>query len=304
MIKMNKKIAILGATSHIGKGLIYNFIRENEYKLFLFARFPKKVKNFLEEHSLGLHQHIYDFKHFRREKYDVIINCVGLGTPAKVKEASGEVFKLTEEFDNMILEYLQRYPNTLYINFSSGAVYSISVNDIEPEHYYGIAKLHQEAKHRALKKLNIVDIRVFSYFSRFIELDSGYFLTELIKSLKRKKTFVTNPCDFVRDFLAPRDLFDLICLIIKAKPFNGSIDAYSSMPVSKFKLLGYFVKNYSLKYTINRGLKLTYPTGVKSRYCSGSRKAAGLGYKPKFSSMEAVAMESKYILGETNEQAG
>ena len=295
------KIAILGATSQIAKGLILNFMQSKEDKLFLFARFPKMVKCFLKAYSLGLHRHIYDFKHFRREKYDVIINCVGLGTPAKVKEASGEVFKLTEEFDNMILEYIQRYPQTLYINFSSGAVYSISINNIKPEHYYGIAKLHQEAKHRALKKLNIVDLRVFSYFSRFIELDSGYFLTELIKSLKRKRVFITNPCDFVRDFLAPQDLFDLICLIIKAKPFNSVIDAYSSMPVSKFKLLDYFVKNYALKYTINRRLKLTCPTGVKSRYCSSSRKAEGLGYKPKFSSLETVAMESKYILGAANE---
>ena len=158
---MKKKIAILGATSHIAKGLMLNFIQNKEDKLFLFARLPRKVRNFLEAHSLGSHRHIYDFKHFRREKYDVIINCVGVGTPAKVKEASGEVFKLTEEFDNMILGYLRRYPDTLYINFSSGAVYSISVDDIKPEHYYGIAKLHQEAKHRALRKLNIVDIRVF-----------------------------------------------------------------------------------------------------------------------------------------------
>jgi len=297
---MKKNIAILGATSHIAKGLILNFMQSKENEPFLFARVPKKVKEFLKGNSLPLNRHIYEFKHFRREKYDVIINCVGLGTPEKVKEASAEVFRLTEEFDNMVLEYLSRYPKTLYINFSSGAVYSVSVNDIKPEHYYGIAKLHQEARHRALKKLNIVDLRVFSYFSRFIELDSGYFLTELIKSLKRKKIFVTNPCDFVRDFLAPQDLFDLICLIIKAKPFNGVIDAYSSMPVSKFKLLDYFVKNYSLKYTINCGLKLTCPTGVKSRYCSSSKKAAGLGYKPKFSSLEVVAMESKYMLGATN----
>ena len=223
-----------------------------------------------------------------------------MGAPAKIKKENGKLFKLTEEFDNMILEYLGRYPSTLYINFSSGVVYNISVNDIKPQHYYGIAKLHQEAKHRALKKLNIVDIRVFSYFSRFITLDSGYFLAELIKSLKMKKTFITDSCDFVRDFIAPRDLFDLICLIIKAKPFNGAIDAYSSMPVTKFKLLDYFVKNYSLKYNIKRDLKLTSPTGSKSRYCPGSRKAAGLGYRPKFSSLEAVAMESKYILGATN----
>ena len=298
---MKKKIAILGATSHIAKGLILSFSQTKDNDLFLFARSPVKVKNFLKENSLKLNRHIYEFKYFNRGKYDVIINCVGLGTPAKVQEVGEEVFKLTEEFDNLILEYLHRYPTTLYINFSSGAVYSISANDLKPEHYYGIAKLHQEAKHRALKKLKIVDIRVFSYFSRFIELDSGYFLSELLKSLKEKRVFVTNPCDFIRDFLSPQDLFNLICLIIKAKPFNDVIDAYSSMSISKFKLLDYFVKNYSLKYTINRNLKLTCPTGIKSFYCSNSKKASKLGYKPSFSSLKAVAIEAECILGAANE---
>ena len=34
---MNKRIAILGATSHIAKGLISNFAKDTKYKLFLFA---------------------------------------------------------------------------------------------------------------------------------------------------------------------------------------------------------------------------------------------------------------------------
>ena len=299
---MKRKIAILGATSHIAKGLLLNFLQSNRNELFLFARLPNKVKNFLEANGFGLHRYIYNFKSFQKEKYDVVINCVGLGTPVKVKEANGGVFRLTEEFDNMVLEYLSLYPKTLYINFSSGAVYYVSVNDVKTEHYYGIAKLYQETKHRALKQLNIVDLRVFSYFSRFIDLDSGYFLTELIKSLKNNKVFVTDSCDFVRDFISPQDLFNLICLVIKAKHFNATIDAYSSMPISKFKLLDYFVRNYSLNYIIKRGLKLACPTGVKSRYCSSSRKAAVLlGYQPKFSSLDTVAAEASYILGAANE---
>ncbi|MFA6129523.1 MAG: NAD-dependent epimerase/dehydratase family protein [Candidatus Omnitrophota bacterium] len=297
---MKKKIAILGATSHIAKGLILNFRQSKENELFLFARSPNKVREFLKDNGAPLNRHISEFKYFQRTEYDVVINCVGLGTPVKVKEANAEVFRLTEEFDNIALEYLHRHPKTLYINFSSGAVYSVSVDEIKPEHYYGIAKLHQEAKHRALGEFNIVDIRLFSYFSRFIEMDSGYFLTELIKSLKKKKAFITNSCDFTRDFIASSDLFNLICLIIKARPFNGVFDAYSSKPVSKFKLLDYFVKNHSLKYIINQKLKLVCPTGIKIRYCPDSRKAERLGYKPRFSSMEAVAMESKYILGVTN----
>ena len=118
--------------------------------------------------------------------------------------------------------------------------------------------------------------------------------------MKSKGVFVTNFCDFVRDFVAPQDIFDLICLIIKAKPFNDAIDVYSSKPIRKFKLLDYFVKNYFLRYTIKRGLKFICPTGVKSRYYSSSKKAAGLGYKPKFSSIKAVAMEASYMLDVVN----
>lgn len=302
---MRDKIAILGATSHIAKGLIYNFLTSNNKNkpcLFLFARNPDYVNSFLKDNYLKgavTVSSICDFNN--KDAFDIIINCVGFGTPAKIKEGAGEVFKVTEEFDNMILGHIKRYPKTLYINFSSGAIYNISLNDLRPEHYYGIAKLHQEAKHRLLKKLKIVDIRIFSYFSRFIDLDSGYFLTELIKSLKNKKVFLTNAGDFMRDFIAPQDLFDLIRLIVKAKPFNGAIDAYSSMPISKFKLLDYFNKKYSLKHTVDRGLKITSPTGAKSQYYSNSRKAAGLGYQPKFSSLETVKTESKYIFGAANE---
>ncbi|MFH1442342.1 MAG: NAD(P)-dependent oxidoreductase [Candidatus Omnitrophota bacterium] len=294
--KTKNKIAILGATSHIAKGLIYHFSREGYKNIYLFARSKNKLEAFLKQINCPYAYPKKDFADLSKHGYDAIINCVGLGTPVKVKETDGNIFKLTEEFDNMVLEYLRRYPRAVYINFSSGAVYSISVNDMKPENYYGIAKLHQEAKHRALNKSSIIDIRLFSYFSRFIDLDSGYFLTELLKSLKNKNIFIAEPCDFTRDFISPRDLFNLICLIIKAKPFNSAIDAYSLAAVSKIKLLKYFAKTHGLKYTFKHNLNLICPTGVKSLYCPKSRKAAGLGYKPNDSSIETVAMESKYIL--------
>ena len=60
---MKKKIAILGATSQIAKGLILNFMKSKRVELFLFARFPKKIKDFLKVTSLGVHRHIYDFKY-------------------------------------------------------------------------------------------------------------------------------------------------------------------------------------------------------------------------------------------------
>jgi len=296
---MKIKIAILGATSHIAKGLILNFLRDKRIELFLFARVPQKIVHFLESGNLKLNCYIGGFKQFTKGTYDVIINCVGLGTPSKVAAENDTIFNLTEKFDDLALRYLKKHPKILYINFSSGVVNTVSANDIKPEHFYAIAKLYQEAKHRSLNKLNIVDIRVFSYFSRFIVPDSGYFLTDLIKCIREKQVFITTPCDFTRDFLSHEDLFSLVCLILKAGPRNDVVETYSSKPVTKFELLDYFANNYSLRYTIKRNVKFSSPTGQKDRYFSASRKAYALfGYRPKFSSLQVIAQEAKYLLNE------
>jgi len=312
---MNNGIAILGATSHIAKGLIYNFIKNKRAKLFLFSRSLQRVKDLLNENSLAGELNLNEFKDFPDREYDVIINCTGMGTPNKLKDSRASIFSITEEFDKMVLDYLARFTQSRYISFSSGAVYGansgnavngnsmygININDIKPEEYYAIAKINSEAKHRAHNNFNIVDIRVFAYFSRFIDLNAGYFLTDLIKSIQEKKEFMTNSCDFIRDYVHPQDLFSLVGLIIENNQFNGTVDAYSLDPVSKFTLLDYFVKKYGLKYAINEHLDIVSPTGAKNIYCSQSRGADKLGYKPEFSSFEAIVKESEFILGSSHE---
>jgi len=294
---MQKRIAILGATSHIAKGLIPNFLQKMRSPLFLFARKPQDVISFLQLNGRELFPKILDFDKFGSNKYDIIINCVGLGTPNKVRSGNNEIFNLTEEFDNLVIEYLNKHRKTRYINLSSGAVYSVTCDDIKPEHYYGISKLYQEAKHRSLNRLHIVDIRIFSYFSRFIDLNSGFFLTEIIKCIKLKKILETSSFDFIRDYLSPHDFFNLICLIIEKKPCNFVVDAYSAAPVRKFKLLEFFATKYALKYKIKDNLKLDSPTGRKDIYFSRSRKALSLlGYKPENSSLETIAAEIAHIL--------
>ncbi|MBN2831060.1 MAG: NAD-dependent epimerase/dehydratase family protein [Candidatus Omnitrophica bacterium] len=295
----NIKIAILGATSQIAKGLIFNFAQDNSVKLYLFARSPGKVRVFIRANALPPAKVVSPFRDFKKGRYDLVINCVGIGSPLKLKEQGKQIFSLTEDFDNLVLGYLKNNPWARYINFSSGAVYRLSA-DLKPQDYYGIAKLHQEAKHRALDKFHIVDLRVFSYFSRFAELDSGYFLTDLLKSIKEKRKFFVNPGNFIRDYINPDDLFNLIVCIIKAKPFNGALDAYSLSSVSKFKLLKYFSKNRSLRYVIKRKGQVVSPTGEKGLYYPKSKSASKLGYRPKFTSLQTVIKESKYLLSKVN----
>ena len=119
----NKRIAILGATSHIAKGLIYNFSSLCYKNIFLFARSLTRLQCFLNEINCKHKWTNKKIDEFERYDYDVILNCVGMGTPSKVKEAGSDAFNLVEKFDNMILRCLADNTKTLYINFSSGAVY-------------------------------------------------------------------------------------------------------------------------------------------------------------------------------------
>jgi len=142
---------------------------------------------------------------FPLDEYDVVINCVGVGRPEKIEEVGFDIFSITEKFDNLVIDYLQKNRKCIYINFSSGAVYgknfkrpvdqgsisSLNVNSIDISDAYSLAKINSEAKHRALQGYNIVDIRIFSYFSRDIDLNAKFLLSEAMSSIKDNKTLFT-----------------------------------------------------------------------------------------------------------------
>ncbi len=309
-VKSEKRIAILGATGHLAKGLIYRFSRQKRSKVFLFARSLERLDDFLnqiEHHELF---HRYKFSEFSNHHYDVIINCVGVGTPLKVKKSGADIFKLTEYFDNLIIGYLFKHPGALYINFSSGAVYGTNfvqpvketsqakwnINKISELDYYGIAKFNSEAKHRALKALNIVDLRIFNYFTRYIELGAKYLITEMISCLIKEREFLTDRSNIMRDYIHPQDLFTLVEECISKGNINTVFDAYSLKPITKFEILNYFKSKYGLKYTIKVNLKTANGTGTKEKYYSNNKKAKGIGYNPRFSSLDCIVQESDKII--------
>jgi nucleoside-diphosphate-sugar epimerase len=308
------KIAILGSTSHIAKGLINSFIQGGEFSLHLYTRSPDKVRSFLgaigksAEKNCVIHEGYNDFL---KCSYNVVINCVGVGTLKKLRGNFTEYFTVTEEYDNLAIGCLRNNcQDALYISFSSGAVYgrgfsspveentinSIRVNHIAAEDYYAIARLNSEAKHRSFKNLKIVDLRVFSYFSRFIDLTDGYFISEVMDCILNKKVLVVDNVNIVRDYIHPDDLFSIIRKCMDAGKINEAFDVISAKPVEKRKILDYFSLKYGLKYETGRSLSHVSPTGSKNVYCSNYINAASIGYKPAFSSMDTIKQESKYIL--------
>lgn len=309
------KIAIFGSTSHIAKGLINNFLQSREFSLHLYTRSPNKVRSFLSvlgkyrNNDSVIHEGYNDF--LKETYYVLIINCVGVGTVNKLKGDFSKYFTVTEEYDNLVIRYLcNNCPNTLYISFSSGAIYgkkfsapvdenaknSIKVNHILPEDYYAIARLNAEAKHRSFKALNIVDLRLFSYFSRFIDLSDGYFITEVMNAILNKKTLIIDKANIIRDYVHPYDVFSAVKKCISTHRLNDAFDINSAKPVEKKEILDYFASEYGLKYKLGSSLTHATATGKKNVYCSNCKKAQEIGYKPKYSSMETIKQESRYIL--------
>ena len=304
------KIAILGSTGHVGKNIIYYFSKEKNFELFLFTRDEKKLEKITLQYGIKNNFSIRKYDEFNDSQYNVIINCVGLSDPARIEASKGEILESTRTFDILTLEYLKNFSETKLINFSSGIVYggefSFPITDTvlidETYNYknikseYALSKINSEIRHRASKHLNIIDLRLFSFFSRFMDLESKFFMSEVVSSIKENKTLFTDNTNFYRDYIHPEDLFLFIKKCANKNSINGAFDLYSKKPIGKFEVLASLESKYGLKYKIDSGTKVINPTGFKKNYYSKSRKADLLGYKPKYSSLDTISEELPYFL--------
>lgn len=307
----SSNIAIVGASGHIGKNLISYFSKDKKYKLFLFSRNEAKLRKIINDIFSGTDCFISNYNIFNKSQYDTIINCAGISDPYELQHNDSSILGITDYYDNKILNYLSKNSSTFYINISSGAVYGeefilpvedssvskLHANNPTSGYFYSLAKMYSEAKHRALKELNIVDLRLFGFFSRFIDLNSKFFMSELVSAIKGNTKFLTHKIDFMRDFVHPKDLCVLIEKCVENKSTNDAFDVYSKAPVSKFEILKEVSQKYGLQYVIKEKLDFTYPTGIKNNYYSISRKAKKIGYNPQFSSIETILSEIEHILG-------
>jgi nucleoside-diphosphate-sugar epimerase len=304
------KIAIFGASGHIGKNLIYYLKDDPHLKIFCFSRSIEKINGFiLSVNAENCVPTTYD--EFSGERYDAIINCIGIGDPAALKIAKDQIFRLTEYYDNLILDNLKIYQSTVYINISSGAVYGtdfrnpadnsfiteIDVNKITTIEHYRIAKLNSEVKHRSLSDFKIIDLRIFGFFSRFIELNKEFLLCKIIKSVLEEKIFITGIDNIYRDYIHPQDFVEIIKKCISNNEINKAFDVISKAPISKFEILDFFKTNYHLKIEIDPNTGFNSITGNKLNYYSTNNNILlELGFEPSNGSLDTIKMESEIIL--------
>jgi nucleoside-diphosphate-sugar epimerase len=300
------KIAILGATSQIAQDLILSFSKNKDYECLLFSRNIVLLKKWIKSANLKNSYKAKEYADFDcNESHDIIINFVGVGDPLKSKKVGNGIFKITEQYDDMALNYIDSNKKTKYIFISSGAVYggnyqnpvnestaaTVNINNLDGTDWYRISKLYAESKHRSLAGLSIIDVRVFNYFSHSQDMRARFLITDMVRSIKNKEIFKTSEDNIVRDFMTPPDFYNLIQAVIESKPMNMALDCYTKSPISKFELLSKLKDSFGLIYEIDRSLDIVNSTGFKANYYSINKVAESIGYRAKNTSLEGIFKE-------------
>ena len=302
------KISILGARGQIARSLISLYLERSEWAgLELYSRSPESLTSEIK----GIR--VYPSVDFINHDHEIIINCIGIPNLKGGKNSGADIFKIHEIWDNLILEYLERNEKALYISMSSGAVYGKNfqnpvdenscllngITEISSADFYAVSKLNCEAKHRSFGKFNIVDLRIFSYISKFIDFNSNFLVSEIMTAVKNRKVFITDDRNISRDYIHPEDMMQIIDLIIKHWQQTGFIndvfDIYSKNPVTKMDMLESISEKFNLKYEIKTGTSVDLSTtGFKMNYYSANKKLKQIGYEPRYSSLDAILK----VLGE------
>ncbi|MFT6070592.1 MAG: nucleoside-diphosphate-sugar epimerase [Bacteriovoracaceae bacterium] len=304
---MIKSIALLGGTGFVARGIIAAANDRKDIKLCVSSRSPSKVLSFLKENNYQCE--VISLEEVETRNFDIIINGAGVCDPLIIKENPELLFKSHEDVDALVMRNLKSYPMTLFLNISSGAIYGEDfskpapketpyevpklLRDIKgsPLDMYAMTKLFFERKHRELSQFKIVDIRLFSLFHRHIDLDSHYFMSQLLLANKKKETFLTSTENLVKDYSHPQDLIEIGLLLSKKEGINQGFDLTSALPVKKSEILDFFVAKYHLDVKYEQ---MSF-NGTKLNYYSESDDLQRLGFTPTGTSLECIAREMEFL---------
>ena len=305
------RVAILGATSEIAKDVINLLGKYPQYELGLFSRHPELVSQWVSSLNLPTQPQslaLDEFNHSRH--FDAIVNFIGAGNPQRIQEIGDEIVHVTQHYDNMVMNYLERFPQCRYIFLSSGSIFgpdfalpvdihsraNLQDNALLASNWYSKAKLAAECEHRLHSHLSIVDVRVFNYFSRSQNLSSSYLMTVIARAIKNGGILKTNAANLVRDYIHPSDFSHLLMAIFNAAPLNTALDCYSQAPIDKFSLLNALSEQFNLEFEIAKSGIDENPTGNKSNYYSLNKAAGSLGYVPQHSSLSGILTEMQALM--------
>jgi nucleoside-diphosphate-sugar epimerase len=292
-------IAIIGATGHIGQALAAHYATAPDVQLSLFSRRPEVMRANFSGHPREAEITHAPISALGQYAFDLVINAVGIGNPATARVAGPDFYNATMQLEDFIDRAVADNPGCLTVFMSSGAVFgSLGAGPVEPEtpatlridamtagDWYGATKLAAELRHRAQGERRILDLRVFGFVSRFIDLSMTYLVCDIVRAIRSDQALLTGRRDITRDFIGTRELAALIDAGVAHPTLNVAVDTYSLAPVTKFALLDRLAP-LGLEWAIEDGRE---DPGGRINYWSLNHCAGALGYRPLRTAADVVA---------------
>lgn len=250
---MSPKIGILGGTGQIARSVCPHLTEFSE--VLLYSRTPPDA---LPKGAPNI-QH-FPLEQFGVEQVDILVNAIGVGDPSGIRSEGRHIRETTRHFDRLAMEFLGKTVDS-YLFLSSVSVYGAApIFPVRPNSLldfnrplrsdYGEAKFDAEIGH-AQHGGPIVDIRIFGFVSSIIPLHGGFLVGQIFeKAISGKPFFPLGP-DFVRDYIGPAYLANLIKSATSCTPANQRVDATSRRPTSRNRILREMESVYGLQVIWN-----------------------------------------------------
>lgn len=290
-------VAILGATGHIGRALACHYAQRPDVELELYSRRPELLENVFSEHARAAQIHHWSIDDFSDRQPDILINAIGIGDPAKARQAGPAFYDLTMEIEARIDHIVRDHPSCLTVFMSSGAVYggftegpadentpaATPLNMLTPGDWYGATKMAAELRHRAEASRRILDVRIFGFVSPFLDLSTDYLVCDIVRAIMTGTVMQTDSANVVRDYIGTYELAAIIDAGARLSVVNLAVDTYSRAPVSKFALLESF-RHLGLDWSVETDRHAS----ARHHYWSRYRGAERIGYIPQRNSIDIV----------------
>ena len=302
------RIAVLGGSSQIAKDYIRLNAAMPEFSFTAFVR-PESHLATSKLFGDGVQVRTYDDAEVE-DCFDIVINCVGVGDPARAKSSQQTIVETSKKFDDLAIRMASKNPLCKYIFLSSGVAYGIDFetpasaltvprNSFDASNvadHYALAKFQIEQYHRQLSEMQIYDLRVFGYFNHTMSVNFEFLLSKIARAILQGRTFETSSDSIMRDYSNANDFSLMINALISGPDQNVALDLYSQAPVEKFTLLETLSENFGLNYTIVHQGEFHSPTGAKPKYYSENHSAEAFGFRPPQTALETVKLEFSHLL--------
>lgn len=265
-------IVLTGANGFIGRNVL-NILLKKKHKVTILIRDRGKLKKFCHKNLKVILSNIYEDKKIINKipKADILIhlawqNLTDFNNKIHItKNVNSNYFFIKKCISKGIKNILVT-GTCLEYGLREGCLGEKMFS--RPNTYYGKSKYKLYSKLNKINNINLKWLRLFYIYGEGDSKNNLY--TQLINSIKQKKTFKMSKGDQLRDFIEVKSLSNLIHKISQSK-MNGIFNCCSGKPVSVLNFVKSIIKKRQSKIKIDNSV-YDYPYYEPKNFWGSTKK--------------------------------